>query len=68
MFGLGHTELILIMVALILLFGARKIPELGRGLGKGLRGFKDALSGVDETKHDLAKAGDVEPTTAPPRA
>ena len=40
--GLGGPEVILIMVALLLLFGAKKIPELARGLGKGIREFKDA--------------------------
>ncbi len=42
MFGLGSTELILIILAIILLFGARKIPELMRGLGSGIKEFKKA--------------------------
>jgi len=56
--GLGGPEIALIMFALLLLFGAKKIPELARGLGKGIREFKDATSDVkkeidrslDETK------------------
>lgn len=41
-FGLGTTELILILVVVLLLFGAKKIPDLARGLGSGIREFKDA--------------------------
>lgn len=41
-FGLGGTELVLILLVVLLLFGAKKIPELARGLGSGIREFKDA--------------------------
>jgi len=47
MFGLGGQEITLIAVVLLLMFGGRKIPELMRGLGKGIREFKDASKGVD---------------------
>lgn len=43
--GLGTPEIILIIVAILILFGGRKIPELMRGLGKGVREFKDAQNG-----------------------
>jgi sec-independent protein translocase protein TatA len=42
---LGTTEIILIVVVILLLFGGKKIPELMRGLGKGMREFKDAQKG-----------------------
>jgi sec-independent protein translocase protein TatA len=42
------THLILILAIALLIFGPRKLPELGQGLGKGIRGFKDALKGVRE--------------------
>ncbi|HLG34086.1 MAG TPA: twin-arginine translocase TatA/TatE family subunit [Bacteroidia bacterium] len=45
---LGTPEIILIVVALLLLFGGRKIPELARGLGKGIREFKDASKGIEK--------------------
>ena len=46
----GPTQIVLIVVAVILLFGAKKIPELMRGLGKGVKEFKDASKGeVEET-------------------
>jgi sec-independent protein translocase protein TatA len=43
--GFGAQEIILILVVVLLLFGGRKIPELMRGLGKGVREFKDAKDG-----------------------
>ena len=46
--GLGGQEMIFIFLALLLLFGAKKIPELARGLGKGIKEFKDATKDVRE--------------------
>ena len=40
--GLGIPELIVIVLLIILMFGASRLPEIGRGLGKGIRNFKDA--------------------------
>lgn len=45
---LGPTEIILIVVVVVLMFGGKKIPELMRGLGKGIKEFKDASKGTDE--------------------
>jgi sec-independent protein translocase protein TatA len=47
--GLGAPEIILIIIAILLLFGGKKIPELMRGLGKGVKEFKDAQSGESNT-------------------
>jgi sec-independent protein translocase protein TatA len=47
--GMGAPELIIIAIVLLLLFGGRKIPELMRGLGRGIKEFKDASKGVDST-------------------
>jgi sec-independent protein translocase protein TatA len=49
---LGWVEIVLIVVILLLLFGARRIPELMRGLGRGAREFKDGLRGDDDSKGD----------------
>ncbi|HLG03327.1 MAG TPA: twin-arginine translocase TatA/TatE family subunit [Bacteroidia bacterium] len=46
---IGTPEIIIILVIVLLLFGGRKIPELMRGLGKGIKEFKDASKGVDNT-------------------
>jgi sec-independent protein translocase protein TatA len=49
MFGnLGTGELLIILLIVLVFFGAKKIPDLASGLGKGIRNFKDSLSGVDE--------------------
>ncbi|MCM1531304.1 MAG: twin-arginine translocase TatA/TatE family subunit [Ruminococcus flavefaciens] len=47
---IGSTELILIIVAVLLLFGGKKIPELMRGLGKGVRNFKEGMHEIPETE------------------
>lgn len=46
--NLGPTELILIFLIVLLLFGANRIPEIAKGLGKGIRDFKKGMSGIDE--------------------
>jgi sec-independent protein translocase protein TatA len=48
MFGLGVTEIILILVIVLLIFGANRLPQLGAGVGKGIRNFKKSLKGEDE--------------------
>lgn len=48
MFGLGTGEILVIAIVLVVLFGAKKLPQLGDGLGKALRGFQKAVSGADE--------------------
>ena len=48
--GIGGWEILLIMMVILIFFGAKKIPELARGLGKGIREFKDATTDI---KKDL---------------
>jgi sec-independent protein translocase protein TatA len=47
MFGLGATELIIILVIVLIIFGAGKLPEIGAGIGKGIKNFKKATSEDD---------------------
>jgi sec-independent protein translocase protein TatA len=53
--GIGAQELILIFLVILLLFGAKRIPEIASGLGKGLREFKRAMR---ETQDEIEKAGE----------
>ena len=46
--GLGMQEILFIALIILLFFGGKKIPELMKGLGKGVRSFKDGMNGLDE--------------------
>jgi sec-independent protein translocase protein TatA len=48
MLGLGVQELLVILAIVVLIFGARRLPELGSGLGKAIKNFKSGISGQDE--------------------
>lgn len=56
--GLGFGEMVLIFAVLLLLFGAKRLPELASGMGKGIRDFKRSLNGMDEEsiQASIAKA------------
>ena len=55
MFGLGTTELIIILVLVLVIFGAGKLPQVGGALGKGLRNFKEGVKDIDEEEKDPEK-------------
>lgn len=60
--GIGATEAVLIFCAVIFLFGAKKIPELARGLGKGIREFKDATKEIkDNIEEGIKNTDDSKP-------
>ena len=55
MFGLGGTEILVIALVVLLLFGGKKIPELMKGLGTGVKSFKDGMKGVTDLDEDEKK-------------
>jgi sec-independent protein translocase protein TatA len=62
-FGVSIWELLILMVVLLLVFGAKRLPEMGKSLGKGMREFKDAVTGLDDDVSTPPPA-----TTTPPQA
>jgi sec-independent protein translocase protein TatA len=65
-FGLGFGEMILIFAVLLLFFGAKRLPEVAGGMGRGIRDFKRALNGLDE--QSLQAAQPAQPVAAAPAA
>ncbi len=57
--NIGFTEILVIALMILLLFGGKKIPELMQGLGKGVRSFKDGMSGIDATDKEKTKPTDT---------
>lgn len=56
MFGIGTQEILLIVLVVLLFFGGKKIPELMKGLGKGVRSFKDGMNNIEK---DIVVSDDV---------
>jgi sec-independent protein translocase protein TatA len=55
-FGISLPELLILLVVLLLVFGAKRLPEMGKSLGKGMREFKDAVSGDESTTRSSTPA------------
>ncbi|MFZ5562426.1 MAG: twin-arginine translocase TatA/TatE family subunit [Thermodesulfobacteriota bacterium] len=58
MFGIGMPELIVILVIVLIIFGAGKLPEIGAGIGKGIKNFKKATSEVEADDKEKEKIED----------
>ena len=63
--NIGTGEIVLLLLLALLLFGARRLPEIGRSLGKGMREFKDSVSGKDDERPQLEPPIGTQDTTAP---
>jgi sec-independent protein translocase protein TatA len=63
---IGITGLIVILVVALLIFGPKRLPEIGRSLGRGMREFKDSVTGKDEPTGELPAAA-ATPTPEPSR-
>jgi sec-independent protein translocase protein TatA len=59
MFGLGIGELLVILIIVLIIFGAGKLPEIGEGLGRGIRNFRKSVKAPDEI--DVTPKPDAEP-------
>ena len=57
---LGTWEIIIIVLVVLLLFGGKKIPELMKGLGKGVKSFKDGVNGIEDADRDHRGANGIE--------
>ena len=68
--NIGWQGAIIILVVLLVVFGPKRLPEMGRSLGRGMREFKDSVTGKDDDDEprELPPAADDEPVPAPPAA
>ena len=66
-FGISIWELMILLIVLLLIFGAKRLPEMGRSLGKGMREFKDSVTGVEEAISTTAPTTSTTPTPTPTR-
>ena len=64
--NIGTGEIVLLLLVALLLFGAKRLPEIGRSLGKGMREFKDSVTGKDDdVRRELEAPVGTQDTTAP---
>jgi sec-independent protein translocase protein TatA len=68
-FGIGPLEIIIVLIVVLLIFGPKRLPDLGRSLGSGMREFKDSVTGKDKDREELPERGEpAAETRAEPRA
>ena len=63
---IGITGLIVILVVALLVFGPKRLPEIGRAVGKGMREFKDSVSGKEDETHELPRTTSADESKPPP--
>ncbi len=59
-FGIGLPEILIFLVVVLLLFGAKRVPEIGRSVGKGMREFKDAVTGTEKDERERGQISEPE--------
>ena len=64
-FGIGPLEIIVVLIIVLVIFGPKRLPDLGRSLGRGMREFKDSVTGKD--KEELPASESAEERTEPAR-
>jgi sec-independent protein translocase protein TatA len=60
-FGIGIWEMLILLLVLLLVFGPKRLPEMGRQLGKGMREFKDSVTGSGKDEDDLDRSSELPP-------
>jgi sec-independent protein translocase protein TatA len=66
--NIGPLEIILVLVVVLVIFGPKRLPELGRSMGRGMREFKDSITGKDDDKKPEITAAQQQAAPAPPAA
>jgi sec-independent protein translocase protein TatA len=64
--SIGPLELGIILLIVLVIFGPKRLPELGKGLGKGMREFKDSVTGKDDDRQELSASNDPQTTGQAP--
>jgi sec-independent protein translocase protein TatA len=62
----GPLEIVILLVIVLLIFGPKRLPDLGRSLGRGMREFKDSVTGKDSDDDEPPRLAQAEPTPAEP--
>jgi sec-independent protein translocase protein TatA len=63
--NIGTGEIVLLLLVALLLFGAKRLPEIGRSLGSGMREFKDSVTGAGKPDVDVTQASELPPAPPP---
>ena len=61
-FGVSVWEILILLLVVLLVFGPKRLPEMGRSLGKGMREFKDSITGKDDDQPQLPQSQQQEPS------
>jgi sec-independent protein translocase protein TatA len=65
-FGIGWVELLIVSLVVLLVFGPKRLPEMGRSLGKGMREFKESITGDDDKPAEIPAPREETPVPAAP--
>jgi sec-independent protein translocase protein TatA len=60
-FGIGIWEILILLLVVLLVFGPKRLPEMGRSLGRGMREFKDSISGKDDDVDEPVRRSELPP-------
>jgi sec-independent protein translocase protein TatA len=64
--NIGPLEIVVVLIVVLVIFGPKRLPELGRSMGRGMREFKDSITGKDEEQKPELTAAQQQPAPPPP--